>query len=103
MPPYCHSTANVLPQVVTENYVLNTLIVILVLNYAWTLFFFFFKIFPILFLSEQYNGMERHSCSLKLFTDTAVSVAALYILQLIHPNRWYQHWLSQEKIKNMLL
>lgn len=40
MPPYCHSTANVLPQVVTENYVLNTLIVILVLNYAWTFFFF---------------------------------------------------------------
>lgn len=35
---YCHSTANVLPQVVTENYVLNTLIVTLVLNHAWTFF-----------------------------------------------------------------
>lgn len=42
----------------------------------------FLKTFPKLFLSAQCNGgsigVERHSCPLKLFTNTAVSVAALY-------------------------
>lgn len=53
--------------------------VMLVLNYTFG--FNSLKIFPKLFLSAQCNdgstGVERHSCPLKLLTNTAGSVAAL--------------------------